>query len=168
MPAANGGSGVTSEGGHLDATHVHVRQLVQAENAKTILLNVPLEVATAEGEVASFKAAKRGSGAPSPKAETLLVQPAPIVQRKSAVVAASSSRRRRVRSASVGRDKRSDLQARYWACLIENLRRAVDDLYNTCEVDDNNVSAAKEVILVLENYVRDFKNLVSHKAHCHY
>ena len=64
-----------------------------------------------------------------------------------------------MRSASAGRDKKSDLQARYWAFLFENLRRAVDDLYHTCESDDS-VPAAKEVILVLENYVRDFKNLV--------
>ena len=64
----------------------------------------------------------------------------------------------RIRSASVGRDKKSDLQARYWAFLFENLRRAVDDLYRTCESDEN-IPATKEVILVFENYVRDFKNL---------
>ncbi|QQP52863.1 Uncharacterized protein FKW44_005141 [Caligus rogercresseyi] len=66
--------------------------------------------------------------------------------------------RNRVRSASVGRDKKSDLQARYWAFLFQNLRRAVDDLYTTCESDDS-IPAAKEVLLILENYVRDFKNL---------
>ena len=46
----------------------------------------------------------------------------------------------------------------YWAFLFENLRRAVDDLYRTCESDEN-IPASKEVILVFENYVRDFKNL---------
>ena len=50
------------------------------------------------------------------------------------------------------------MQARYWAFLFENLRRAVDDLYRTCESDEN-IPASKEVILVFENYVRDFKNL---------
>jgi len=49
-------------------------------------------------------------------------------------------------------------QARYWAFLFENLRRAVDDLYRTCESDEN-IPATKEVILVFENYVRDFRNL---------
>ncbi|CAB4054409.1 unnamed protein product [Lepeophtheirus salmonis] len=70
----------------------------------------------------------------------------------------SSHPRTRIRSASVGRDKKSDLQARYWAFLFQNLRRAVDDLYITCEADDS-IPAAKEVVLILENYVRDFKNL---------
>ena len=51
-----------------------------------------------------------------------------------------------------------NFQARYWAFLFENLRRAVDDLYRTCESDEN-IPASKEVILVFENYVRDFKNL---------
>ena len=46
----------------------------------------------------------------------------------------------------------------YRAFLFENLRRAVDDLYRTCESDEN-IPATKEVILVFENYVRDFKNL---------
>jgi len=70
----------------------------------------------------------------------------------------------RIRSASVGRDKKSDLQARYWAFLFENLRRAVDDLYRTCESDEN-IPATKEVILVFENYVRDFKNLADWLRH---
>jgi len=65
----------------------------------------------------------------------------------------------RVRSASAGRDKKQDLAARYWAVLFENLRRAVDDLYRTCEGDES-CAAAKEVLMVLENYVKDFKNLI--------
>ena len=51
-------------------------------------------------------------------------------------------------------------QARYWAFLFENLRRAVDDLYRTCESDES-IPAVKEVILVFENYVRDFRNLAN-------
>ena len=47
-------------------------------------------------------------------------------------------------------------QARYWAFLFENLRRAVDDLYTSCEADGH-IPGTKEVILVLENYVRDFR-----------
>ncbi|KXJ77850.1 hypothetical protein RP20_CCG006334 [Aedes albopictus] len=46
----------------------------------------------------------------------------------------------RVRSASTGRDKKSELQARYWAFLFGNLQRS-------------------EAILVLENYIRDFRAL---------
>jgi len=66
----------------------------------------------------------------------------------------------RVRSASAGRDKRTEMAARYWAVLFENLRRAVDDLYRTCEGDESCI-AAREVVMTLENYTNDFKNLIN-------
>ena len=48
---------------------------------------------------------------------------------------------------------------RYWAILLENLRRAVDDLYKTCEGDES-CMYAREVIMHLDNYTKDFKSLV--------
>ena len=65
----------------------------------------------------------------------------------------------RVRSASAGRDKRTEMACRYWAILVENLRRAVDDLYKTCEGDES-CTYAREVAMILENYTKDFKSLV--------
>ena len=174
-----------------DDTNIH--RLVQDENAKTILLNFPLEVAVTESSSSSTattttttasmstsaitsnptgKPPKRPQASPRPPSSSQNNEEAfrrslrgasadPGDLKKSArstKANGGSTSSTRVRSASVGRDKKSDLQARYWAFLFENLRRAVDDLYRTCESDEN-IPAAKEVILVFENYVRDFRNL---------
>ena len=66
----------------------------------------------------------------------------------------------RVRSASAGRDKRTDMACRYWAVLFENLRRAVDDLYRTCEGDESCI-AAREVVMELENHKKEFNDLIN-------
>jgi hypothetical protein len=43
----------------------------------------------------------------------------------------------------------ADLRARHWHFMFDNLRRAVDQLYGTCEVDESRIEC-EEIILVLE------------------
>jgi len=40
-------------------------------------------------------------------------------------------------SRQTGPATKKDLRARYWAFLFENLRRAVDEIYQTCETDES-------------------------------
>ena len=47
---------------------------------------------------------------------------------------------------------------RYWAVLFENLRRAVDDLYRTCEGDES--CAAAKVLDTIKRFRRYNKKMI--------
>ena len=46
--------------------------------------------------------------------------------------------------------KKVDLRARYWAFLFDNLQRAVDEIYQTCEADESIVECKVRALPVLE------------------
>ncbi|XP_041368971.1 S phase cyclin A-associated protein in the endoplasmic reticulum-like [Gigantopelta aegis] len=55
--------------------------------------------------------------------------------------------------------KKPDSRARYWKFLFDNLQRAVDAIYETCENDESEVEC-KEVIMMLEQSTKDFRSLI--------
>ena len=50
--------------------------------------------------------------------------------------------------------KRSDLRARYWAYLFENLSRAVDEIYVTCETDDSTLECKVNAWVIIVCLIR--------------
>ncbi|GBN60291.1 S phase cyclin A-associated protein in the endoplasmic reticulum [Araneus ventricosus] len=85
----------------------------------------------------------------------------PLLLRNSKRRGALSRPKSRLRSASAGRNPEKDLRARYWTFLFENLHRAVDEIYQTCEMDESIVES-KEAIMMLENYSKDFHALIQY------
>ncbi|XP_055011570.1 S phase cyclin A-associated protein in the endoplasmic reticulum isoform X2 [Boleophthalmus pectinirostris] len=135
-------------------SHDKVRKIVAEEGRAArnlIAWNVPLETKEEEAKSKnSSKTQRTGSG-----------------QQRSRKNAGGDSKSVSVlldkgveKSPSKSRQPRKvDLRARYWAFLFENLRRAVDEIYVTCE-SDQSVVECREVLMMLDNYVRDFKALI--------
>lgn len=65
----------------------------------------------------------------------------------------------RVRSASVGRTRDYERRHRYWAFLLDHLNRLIDEIYQNCE-EDESIDECREVILLLQNHIRDFESLI--------
>ncbi|XP_077514235.1 SCAPER domain-containing protein short spindle 3 isoform X2 [Amblyomma americanum] len=90
---------------------------------------------------------------------SVLKPPIPLAMGASPNLVRGSSKLR-ARSSSAGRGPDKGLRARYWAYLFENLHRAVDEIYNTCETDESTLEC-KEAILILENYRKEFTALIN-------
>ncbi|XP_073508766.1 S phase cyclin A-associated protein in the endoplasmic reticulum isoform X3 [Phyllobates terribilis] len=138
-------------------SHDKVRKIV-AEEGRTarnlIAWSVPLESKENEGKAKwPYGKPKRGiHGAHKP--------PKPNISLHCKLNINSANDKNQDKSPSKTRlPRKVDLRARYWAFLFDNLRRAVDEIYVTCE-SDQSVVECKEVLMMLDNYVRDFKALI--------
>ncbi|XP_003745920.1 S phase cyclin A-associated protein in the endoplasmic reticulum [Galendromus occidentalis] len=63
----------------------------------------------------------------------------------------------RIRSSSLGRSR--SYRARYWAYLLDNLQKAKNEICDVCEKDQD-ILACKEVLLILNNYSKEFQALI--------
>ncbi|XP_065059584.1 S phase cyclin A-associated protein in the endoplasmic reticulum-like isoform X1 [Rhopilema esculentum] len=63
------------------------------------------------------------------------------------------------RPSSAQGSKRDNLRARYWSYLFDNLQRAVDEIYKTCDNDESTVEC-EEVIMMLDSCKKDFVALI--------
>ncbi|XP_077451667.1 S phase cyclin A-associated protein in the endoplasmic reticulum isoform X4 [Stigmatopora argus] len=141
-------------------SHDKVRKIVAEEGRAArnlIAWSVPLESKEDEAKskshsIGSARAPRTHSGPQRNKKQN------PSVESKSA--AGVLLDKTTEKSPTKARQPRKvDLRARYWAFLFDNLRRAVDEIYVTCE-SDQSVVECKEVLMILDNYVRDFKALI--------
>ncbi|KAM3927475.1 S phase cyclin A-associated protein in the endoplasmic reticulum isoform 2-T2 [Leptodactylus fuscus] len=138
-------------------SHDKVRKIV-AEEGRTarnlIAWSVPLESKENEGK------AKWPCGKPKRGTHGVHKPPKPNSSLHCKLSVNSTNDKNQDKSPSKTRlPRKVDLRARYWAFLFDNLRRAVDEIYVTCE-SDQSVVECKEVLMMLDNYVRDFKALI--------
>ncbi|XP_040269541.1 S phase cyclin A-associated protein in the endoplasmic reticulum isoform X1 [Bufo bufo] len=138
-------------------SHDKVRKIV-AEEGRTarnlIAWSVPLESKENEGK------AKWPCGKPKRGTHGAHKPPKPNSSLHLKLNVNSANDKHQDKSPSKTRlPRKVDLRARYWAFLFDNLRRAVDEIYVTCE-SDQSVVECKEVLMMLDNYVRDFKALI--------
>ncbi|CAF2174642.1 unnamed protein product [Rotaria magnacalcarata] len=58
----------------------------------------------------------------------------------------------------------SDIRSRYWTFLFDNLKRSIEQIYQTCE-SDQNLLQCQEVIQFLSQYCKDFEILIKTGQH---
>ncbi|XP_072881627.1 S phase cyclin A-associated protein in the endoplasmic reticulum isoform X1 [Hemitrygon akajei] len=145
-------------------SHDKVRKIVAQEGRAArnlIAWSVPLENKDDDGKSKTHNSGKTRETVKSqrsvPSSQRILKQ---SVSTEKSSLSSVGEKNAVEKSPTKGRQLRKiDLRARYWAFLFDNLRRAVDEIYVTCE-SDQSVVECKEVLMMLDNYVRDFKALI--------
>ncbi|XP_047675768.1 S phase cyclin A-associated protein in the endoplasmic reticulum isoform X4 [Tachysurus fulvidraco] len=148
-------------------SHDKVRKIVAEEGRAArnlIAWSVPLENKEEEGKFTHINGKSRAHNNSNARAQRInsgqhrnKKQP---VRLDCKAASGSMLEKRPEKSPTKARQPRKvDLRARYWAFLFDNLRRAVDEIYVMCE-SDQSVVECKEVLMMLDNYVRDFKALI--------
>ena len=142
---------------HRMNSYDRVRKIVQEEGRTArnlVIYNVPVEQRRS-GSGQGFPGRKR---TPSQKGQQQrpLVKPRPSSLEDQSILNKQDLTRS---PRSDGGTRKTDRRARYWKFLFDNLQRAVDAIYETCEQDES-VVECKEVIMMLEQSTNDFKSLI--------
>ena len=102
---------------------------MQDENAKTILLNVPLEVNLASKSTSKGQQQQQQQ-AISPKVTS------EAKSKKPPLPSTKLTKGQRVRSASVGRDKRSDFSSSFFTFVVKKIKDNCLEMWNWTINDD--------------------------------
>ncbi|EDO39561.1 predicted protein [Nematostella vectensis] len=165
LTAREGGSGrknaANKKGIYRTSSHDHVRKLVEQEGRTArnlVTWSVPVSTSQSEEKPKRTKprvTARKRYSTPD-KSGSSEREGSPVTKGGSK----SPNRGRSSRKTSLSSTgRKSDLRARYWSYLFDNLKRAVDEIYSTCEVDESTVEC-QEVIMMLDQCRRDFAALI--------
>ncbi|KAK2554509.1 S phase cyclin A-associated protein in the endoplasmic reticulum [Acropora cervicornis] len=145
---------------HRTNSHDHVRKLVEQEGRAArnlVTWSVPVTDPDEEGKKSKPKVVgKRRTSTPE-KSGSSEREGSPAQKGRTKSPGRSRSGSRKLSGSFSG--KKNDLRTRYWSYLFDNLKRAVDEIYGTCEADESIVEC-QEVIMMLDQCRRDFSALI--------
>lgn len=144
------------------SSHDHVRKLVEQEGRTArnlVTWSVPVTDPDEEekGKKSKHKVVNKRRTSTPEKSGSSEREGSPAQKRGAKSPARSRSGSRKLSGSFSG--KKNDLRARYWSYLFDNLKRAVDEIYGTCEADESIVEC-QEVIMMLDQCCHDFSALI--------
>ena len=97
--------------------------------------NVFLLIKAEKGKKSKHKVVNKRRTSTPEKSGSSEREGSPAQKRGAKSPARSRSESRKLSGSFSG--KKNDLRARYWSYLFDNLKRAVDEIYGTCEADES-------------------------------